>query len=102
RAFARWEAVIDRGIAWYIRRLDAVMRYRLPAVLAAVVTLAAVVALLGTRLRREFFPEVDAGAFELYARAPSGTRIEATDQRVAQIEALIRRTITAEDLQLII
>ena len=33
-------------------------------------------------MRREFFPEVDAGAFEMYVRAPSGTRIESTEKRI--------------------
>ena len=35
-------------------------------------------------LRREFFPEVDAGAFEIYVRAPSGTRIEVTEEQDRQ------------------
>ena len=31
-------------------------------------------------MRRDFFPEVDAGAFEMYVRAQSGTRIEKTEE----------------------
>ena len=34
----------------------------------------------GPQLRREFFPEVDAGAFEMFVRATSGTRIEETEE----------------------
>ena len=50
RLFARWEAVIERGIAWYVRRLDAVMRYRLLTVALAVVALVAVYFALPPRL----------------------------------------------------
>ena len=44
-------------------------------------------------MRREFFPEVDAGAFEMYVRAPSGTRIEVTEEKIAQVEEFIKKTI---------
>ena len=40
------------------------------------------------RLRREFFPEVDAGSFEIYVRGPSGTTIENHRQRVGEVENL--------------
>ena len=51
------------------------------------------------RLRREFFPEVDAGAFEIYVRAPSGTRIEVTEAHVARVEQFIREKL-GDDLEL--
>jgi multidrug efflux pump subunit AcrB len=101
RAFARWEALVEGGIAWYVRRLDAVMRHRRLAVGLALGTLMAVVVLLGTRLRREFFPEVDSGAFEMYVRAPSGTRIEETEKLIEEVEKFVRAKI-GEDLQLVI
>ena len=41
-------------------------------------------------LRREFFPEVDAGAFEMYVRAETGTRIEVTEEQIAEVEKFIR------------
>lgn len=100
-AFARWEAAIESGIRWYTRQLERVMRYRLPMVLGAVLTLVAVLGLLGTGLRREFFPEVDAGAFEIYVRAASGTRIEETEKRIERVESFIRDKI-GHDVQLII
>ena len=53
------------------------------------------------QLRREFFPEVDAGAFEMYVRAKSGTRIEETEKRVAEVEKFVRDKI-GDDLELII
>jgi len=101
RAFSRWEAMIETGIAWYVRLLDRAMRRRLVVVLAAVGLLLASVVGLGSRLRREFFPEVDSGAFEIYARAASGTRIEETEKKIARVEQFVRRTI-GEELQIII
>ena len=101
RAFPRWESLIDSGIAWYVRQLERAMSFRLGVVLGAVALLVSLVVVLGPRLRREFFPEVDSGAFEIYARAPSGTRIEETEKRVARVEKFVRDQL-GEDLQLII
>ena len=53
-------------------------------------------------MRREFFPEVDAGAFEMYVRAPSGLRIEVTEKRIKAVEDFVRKTIDQDDLQLVI
>ncbi len=92
---------IDRGVAWYRRRLDTVLEHRGLTVAAAAATLALVVGLLGLQLRREFFPEVDAGAFEMYVRTATGTRIEVTEQQIAAVEKLIRATI-GEDLDTVI
>ncbi len=101
KLFARWEALIDRAIQAYVRLLNIVMRARLLTVGSAVVLLVATVALLGTRLRREFFPEVDAGSFEIYVRGASGTRIEVSEERIVQVERYIKEKVGA-DLQLII
>ena len=73
----------------------------LAVVLVAVGLLVATLGGLGTQLRREFFPEVDAGAFEIYARAASGTRIEETEKRIAKVEQFVREAI-GDDLQIII
>ena len=53
-------------------------------------------------MRRDFYPEVDGGAFEMYARAPSGTRIERTVEKVAQLEEFIKKTIPEHDLELFV
>ena len=101
RAFARWEAAIDRAIGWYVRQLDRALRHRFLVVFSAVGLLAVVLTVLTPRLRREFFPEVDSGAFEIYARAPSGTRIEETEKLIAKVEQFVREQV-GDDLQLII
>jgi multidrug efflux pump subunit AcrB len=101
RAFARWESLIDTAIAWYLRRLKWVMHNRGLVLLTAVGLLAGTIVLLGPRLRREFFPEVDAGAFEIAVRAPSGTRIEETERRVALVERFVKKKI-GKDLETLI
>jgi multidrug efflux pump subunit AcrB len=101
RVFGHVEAVINAGIAVYVRLLRGVMRHRLATVLGAFALMIVVVVGLGSQLRREFFPEVDAGAFEMYVRAPTGTRIEDTEKRIAAIEKVIRERI-GKDLQMII
>src|SRR6185436_13169259 len=58
----------------------------------------AVVVGVGSQLRREFFPEVDAGAFEIYARSKTGTRIEVNETRVAEVEAFVKEKI-GKDLE---
>lgn len=101
RLFARWESVINGGIAVYLRLLALVMKARLAVVLGAFAFLMVVLVGLGSQLRREFFPEVDAGAFEIAVRCPSGTRIEVTEQRVQEIEKRVKETL-GEDLDLVI
>ena len=49
-----------------------------------------------------FFPRTDAGQFEISLKAPSGSRIEVTDADVARVEDLVRKTVSPEDLKLIV
>lgn len=100
--FRRWEAFIDLGIAGYVWVLDRVLRNRLLTVVGSAALLGVTILYFSPILRREFFPEVDAGAFEMAMRGPSGLRIELTEKYVEQAENLIRETIDEHDLQLII
>jgi multidrug efflux pump subunit AcrB len=68
---------------------------------AAFGTLALVVVVFGMNLRREFFPEVDAGASEIYARTKCGTRIEVTEGYVEAVETYTMRKL-GNDLELVI
>jgi multidrug efflux pump subunit AcrB len=53
-------------------------------------------------LGRDFFPSVDSGQITLHARTPAGTRVEDTNQIVAQIENEVRRIIPANELATIV
>jgi multidrug efflux pump subunit AcrB len=47
----------------------------------------------------DFFPGVDAGMMRLHVRAPSGTRIERSEQLVQAIEQSIRKIVPANELE---
>ena len=49
----------------------------------------------------DFFPRVDGGKFQLHVRAPAGTQVEETEVLVSQIENAIRRTIPADEVDLV-
>jgi multidrug efflux pump subunit AcrB len=101
-AFARWEKVIDRGVELYVKGLDGVMSRPRTTISVGFLALGLTLLSLLPIIRRDFFPEADAGAFEMAVRAPSGTRIEVTNQRIADVEAFVRQQIPREDLELIV
>jgi multidrug efflux pump subunit AcrB len=101
RAFVRWEKGIDRVIAQYVKGLNFVLLRPRKTVAVGAGLLVIVLAVFSPILRREFFPEADAGAFEIYVRCPSGTRIEVTEERIAGVEGFIKDHLHA-DLDLII
>lgn len=94
RAMRRLSDFYGRGLGWMLRH--------------RIVTLGAValVVLLSIpiypRIGTELFPRLDTGQFRIQMRAPSGTRIERTEQQVAAVEAAIREEIAPEDLQILI
>ncbi len=102
RAFARWEKLIETGIGYYVKGLDGVLKRPFLTIGVAFGLLGATLAVMWPIMRRDFFPEVDAGAFEMYVRAESGTRIEKTEQRIKAVEDFVRKTIEKEDLKLIL
>ena len=101
RAFGSWQRGIDRVIEKYVDGLNFVLRNRWKTVFVGFALLFATIVVFSPILRREFFPEADAGAFEIYVRAASGTRIEVTENKVARVESLIREKLE-HDLDLII
>ncbi len=101
RLFERWEALINAGIDNYAALLNAAMLRRGAILGGTGLLLVFVIFGVGTQLRREFFPEVDAGAFEIYVRAKSGTRIEETEKRVAAVEEFVKQKLGG-DLEMVI
>ncbi len=49
-----------------------------------------------------FFPRTDPGQFVINLKAPSGTRLELTEQDVARVEEEIRKIVPPEDLGMIV
>jgi multidrug efflux pump subunit AcrB len=59
-------------------------------------------ALMVPRLGQDFFPQVDAGQFQLHVRAPTGTRVEDTELLIADVESAIRETIPNNEIALVL
>src|SRR5258708_28482120 len=57
---------------------------------------------LAPLIGRDFFPTVDSGAMRLHARAPSGTRLEKTEQLFAEVENEIRQVVPPKEIENII
>ncbi|HWB08689.1 MAG TPA: efflux RND transporter permease subunit [Pirellulales bacterium] len=102
RAFDKWQRMVEGGTDRYVQALDWVLDHRWLAVAVAFSLLLVVVGALVVPIRREFFPEVDAGSFEIYCRGPSGTRLEKMNDRVADVEDYIRQKIPDKDLKLLL
>jgi CzcA family heavy metal efflux pump len=64
--------------------------------------LALVSIFLMPRLGEDFFPQVDAGLIRLHVRAPTGTRVEATEQLFAQVEDQVRQVIPPDQLDTVL
>jgi len=93
----RREAVIDAGrdvYFWVLRRVMA----RRAFVLLCAAAIIGLSMLLVRAVGEDFFPTVDAGIIRLHVRAPAGTRLEATERTVAEVEQTIREVIPPRDL----
>ncbi|HTQ52482.1 MAG TPA: efflux RND transporter permease subunit [Candidatus Acidoferrales bacterium] len=49
-----------------------------------------------------YFPRTDPGQFVINLKAPTGTRIETTDQLVEKVEQIVREVVPAGDLKIIV
>jgi multidrug efflux pump subunit AcrB len=71
-------------------------------VVASFVLLAGTAIGLSQLIGRDFFPRVDAGLIRMHVRAPSGVRIEETEEYFSRIEASIRQTIPKHEIDTIL
>ena len=94
RHFERFQAVYRRALDWSLG-------HRWTVVVGFIVLVAVSLGIFPL-LGMDFFPTVDAGQFRLHVRCPAGTRIEETEQRYAEVEAVIRETIPADEIQIVI
>ncbi|HMD86783.1 MAG TPA: efflux RND transporter permease subunit [Terriglobia bacterium] len=102
----------DRFNAWFNRQFNKLLDFYERWVRRALVRPGLTVALLAgvflaslaiyPFLGLAFFPRTDAGQFTINLKAPTGTRIEVTEQYVAKVENLIRQTIDPKDYKLVV
>jgi multidrug efflux pump subunit AcrB len=105
RLFGRIHHRIELALTFLNRRYEALLATALRHrwVVLGVVALLFVGSLtLFFRIGREFFPQVDAGQITMYVRSPSGTNIEASEQRIVQVEHFLESQIPATDRKMII
>jgi len=89
-----------RLLTWYERRVrTALVSPRL--VVAGITGVFLVSLALYPFLGVAFFPRTDAGQFVINLKSPTGSRIELTSADVDRVEALIRKVVAPEDLDLI-
>jgi len=102
---ARFNLWFNRGFNRVLDIYEGSVRGALkrPGVTVAVLALLFVVSLaLYPFLGLAFFPRTDGGQFTINLKAPTGTRIEVTEQYVAQVEDLIRKTVDPSDFEMVV
>jgi hydrophobic/amphiphilic exporter-1 (mainly G- bacteria), HAE1 family len=101
----RFNRAFNRG---FTRILDAYERVVRRALKHPGLTVSAIACLFVASLGiypfvgRAFFPQTDAGQFTINLKAPTGTRIEVTNEYVARVEAMIRRVVAPKDLKMVL
>jgi multidrug efflux pump subunit AcrB len=91
----------NRMLGKYDRAVDKALarpKATVVIILASFVVSLALFPLLGVA----FFPRTDPGQFVINVKAPSGSRLEMTNQYIARVEDDIRQVIGKEDLQMIV
>jgi HAE1 family hydrophobic/amphiphilic exporter-1 len=104
----RWDG-IGQMFNFYFRKM--LQKYDLTLTTALARPAATTVALAGISLLClglypflgvSFFPRTDPGQFVINLKAPSGTRVELTEDYVKQVEQVIRKVVPANELQIIV
>ncbi len=102
----------ERFVRWFNRRYDRMlMHYDVSVRKSLLRPISVVLGVLGVFLLSlglfpfmglSFFPRTDPGQFVINVKAPSGTRIELTDQYIARVEQDIRSVVPPRDLGMIV
>ena len=101
RVHLRFDAWFERLRLRYRGTLSRVLARRRRVALGFVGVVLASAALIPF-IGENFFPAVDAGQIRLHLRAPTGTRLESTEQIVAAVERTIREVIPPRELKTIL
>jgi hydrophobic/amphiphilic exporter-1 (mainly G- bacteria), HAE1 family len=106
------QSVFERFVRQFNRRYDRLlMHYDIAVRRTLVRPLAAVIGILGICLFSfalyplmglGFFPRTDPGQFVINIKAPTGTRLELTNQYIKEVEQDIRQVVSSQDLDMIV
>ncbi len=91
----------NRFLDWF-EGVQAVALARPVLTILAILGLFVVSFLLMPFIGLAYFPRTDPGQFVVTVKAPTGMRIEMTEQEIAKVEALIRRVVPKDELGLIV
>src|SRR5579871_1215245 len=103
--WARFNAHFTKGFDDLLRRYDQLVErvLEVPRATLAIFGIIFVFSLLFfPLLGLSFFPRTDAGQFVINFKAPSGTRLDATNQETAKLEGIIRRIVSKHDMGMIV
>jgi multidrug efflux pump subunit AcrB len=81
------------------RILRRVYQWRWRVLVVYTLVCMAVVAVLGGLIGKEIFPQVDSGQIQLRMRAPTGTRIDVTEQDLLKVLAIIKQAAGPENVE---
>jgi CzcA family heavy metal efflux pump len=101
RVYRRIDAFLTRINSLYARLLEWALGRRL-TVLSAVGALFVAALCLTPFIGREFFPQIDAGQIVLQVRAPSNSRLDATERRIVEMEKFIEGQIPPNERIMIV
>jgi multidrug efflux pump subunit AcrB len=103
--FARIVYRFNQGFGWLQEHYDRAIHSCLdrPALVIIVFSIFVVLSFaLSPFLGRAYFPRTDPGQFVISVKAPTGTRIELTDQYIAHVEQDVRDVVAPKDLNMIV
>ena len=103
--FARVVYHFNEGFSWLQAKYDSAIHYCLERPVLVVVVFSVFVLLsfaVSPFLGHAYFPRTDPGQFVISVKAPTGTRIELTDQYIARVENDVRSVVDAKDLNMIV
>jgi len=94
----RFHALLEFYEQWVTRALVRPGRTVVVILVGIAVVLAVIFPFVGTA----YFPRTDPGQFVINVKAPSGSRLEVSNQYIARVEQDIRQTIPPSDLGMIV
>jgi len=94
---ARFEKMLNCYGAWVNKALDS-PRVTIAGILGLFVLSFALYPFIGV----SFFPRSDAGQFLINVKAPTGTRVELTENYIKQVEQIVREVVKPNDLNTIV
>jgi hydrophobic/amphiphilic exporter-1 (mainly G- bacteria), HAE1 family len=101
RVVKRFNQAFERMLGKYDRSLAKAM-LRPAATVIGLVGISLLSLSLYPLLGQAFFPRTDPGQFVINVKAPSGTRVELTEEYVKQVEQIIRDVVPRNELQMVV